>query len=100
MIWQNLVDALETLTSLRGDELLRIKGIVNVAGEALPRVIHAVQHTLYPVARLQAWPDDDRRTRLVFIVRDLEESFVRDTVNSLVLGAAHAPLPASAELLT
>ena len=100
VIWQNLVDALETLTSLRGDELLRIKGIVNVAGEALPRAIHAVQHTLYPVARLPAWPDDDRRTRLVFIVRDLEESFVRDTVNSLVLGAAHAPLPASAALLT
>ena len=84
IVWQGLVDALETLTSLRGDELLRIKGIVNVAGEAAPRAIHAVQHTLYPVARLPAWPDADRRTRLVFIVRDLDEAFVRDTVNSFI----------------
>ncbi len=87
IVWQNLVDALETLVSLRGDELLRIKGIVNVAGEAAPRAIHAVQHTLYPMARLPAWPDGDRRTRLVFIVRDLDEAFVRETLHSLVGGA-------------
>ncbi len=95
--WQALVDALETLTSLRGDEMLRIKGIVNVAGEAAPRAIHAVQHTLYPVARLPAWPDQDQRTRLVFIVRDLDENIVRETLRSFLDDPATAtPQPMSA----
>ena len=97
--WQGLVDALEMLTSLRGDEMLRIKGIVNVAGEAAPRAIHAVQHTLYPAARLPAWPDADHRTRLVFIVRDLNEAFVRDTVNSFV-GNARATTAQAMPALT
>lgn len=84
VVWQSLVDALEMLTELRGDNLLRIKGIINVQGEDQPRAIHAVQHTLYPVARLPAWPDADHRTRLVFITRDLDERFVRDTLDSFV----------------
>ena len=86
IIWQQLVDALETLTTLRGNQLLRIKGIVNVAGEECPRAIHAVQHTIYPVAQLAAWPDEDRTTRLVFITRDLDEGFVRDTLLSFIGG--------------
>ena len=96
IVWQGLVDALDTLTNLRGNEMLRIKGIVNIAGEALPRAIHAVQHTIYPVARLPAWPDADHRTRLVFIVRDVDETFVRDTVNSFVRRAQTEVLPAAA----
>ncbi len=84
IVWQDLVDALETLTSMRGDQLLRIKGIINVAGESRPRAIHAVQHTIYPVAVLPAWPDEDRRTKLVFITRELPEAFVRDTLDSFL----------------
>ena len=83
--WQRLIEALELLTSLRGDQLLRIKGIVNVAGEDRPKVIHAVQHTIYPPAQLAAWPDADHSTRLVFITRDLDEGFVRDTLASIVV---------------
>jgi G3E family GTPase len=82
--WLALVDALEMLTSLRGENLLRIKGIVNVEGEPLPRVIHAVQHTIYPAATLSAWPDEDRSTRLVFITRDIDEALVRQTLASFV----------------
>ena len=91
VIWQQLVDALETLTTLRGDQLLRIKGIVNVAGEERPRAIHAVQHTIYPVAQLAAWPDAIRTTRLVFITRDLDESFVRATLQSFLPSSPIAP---------
>ena len=40
-------------------------------------MIHIVQHVLYPVTILPAWPDGDRRTRLVFIVRDLDPGTVR-----------------------
>jgi G3E family GTPase len=84
IVWQQLVDALEMLVEMRGPHLLRIKGIVNVAGEASPRAIHAVQHTIYPVARLAGWTDDDRRTRIVFITHDLGEDFVRQTLNNFI----------------
>lgn len=90
VIWQNLVDALEMLTSMRGEQILRIKGIVNVANEAAPRAIHAVQHTIYPAARLPLWPDADHRTRLVFITRDLDENFIRDTLKSFIGDAFEA----------
>ena len=82
--WHALIDALELLTSVHGERLLRIKGIVNVVGELKPRVVHAVQHTIYPAATLPAWPDLDRRTQLVFITRDLAETSVRETLKSLL----------------
>ncbi len=84
LIWHQLVDALETLTQLCGDQLLRVKGIVNVENEERPRAIHVVQHTIYPAAQLATWPDENRTTRLVFITRDLEESVVYNTLNSFV----------------
>jgi G3E family GTPase len=73
---EDLETALETLVQLLGERILRLKGLVHVRGEPGPLAIHAVQHTLYPAARLPAWPDEDRRTRIVFIGRDLEESAI------------------------
>jgi len=74
--WEDLAAALDTLYDLMGERILRMKGLVNVAGEPGPRAIHAVQHALYPPARLPAWPDEDHTTRMVFIGRDLEQSAV------------------------
>jgi G3E family GTPase len=65
--------ALEELIERHGEKLLRVKGIVNVQGQDRPRVIHIVQHVLYPVLTLPGWPTAERTTRLVFIVLDLEE---------------------------
>lgn len=86
--WAAFEDALATLLELAGDRILRLKGLANVAGEAGPVAVHAVQHTLYPPARLPEWPDADRRTRIVFIVRDLEESFVAQTLDSFLAAPA------------
>ncbi len=69
--------ALQTLTMAYGEKVLRLKGIVNVAGEPKPFVVHGVQHTFYPPDTLAAWPEGDKRSRLVFITRDLDESVVR-----------------------
>jgi len=88
LVWQQLVDAMETLTELCGDQLLRVKGIVNVENEERPHAIHIVQHTLYPVARLEAWPDADHTTRLVFITRDADETAIRNTLNSFIAESA------------
>ena len=71
-----LHSALSMLTSFRAENLLRFKAIVNLQDEALPVVLHGVQHVLYPEVRLDAWSDDDRRSRFVFIVRDLDPEFV------------------------
>jgi G3E family GTPase len=71
-LWRGL----EALIEAHGEQLLRVKGIVNVRAQSAPRVIHMVQHVLYPVLTLPDWPSEDRRTRLVFIVRDLEQAQV------------------------
>ena len=71
--WEDVESSIETLLELRGERVLRMKGLVNAAGEPGPRAVHAVQHTLYPSARLPAWPSEDHTTRLVFIGRGLEE---------------------------
>ena len=82
--WNALADAFEALLDTAGDRILRVKGLVNVAGEAGPTAIHAVQHSLYPPAKLAEWPDADRTTRIVFIVRDLEQLFVARTLNEFL----------------
>ena len=70
--WMSVRRWLESVVSLRGDRVLRIKGLVNVRGEPGPIAVHAVQHVLHPAVRLEHWPDDDHRTRLVFITRSID----------------------------
>jgi G3E family GTPase len=70
---------LELLRANYGAQLLRLKGIVKLAEmPETPVVVHGVQHVFHPTARLERWPDDDHRTRLVFITRDLSERTVRE----------------------
>lgn len=68
--------AMDALLSVVGKQILRVKGLLAIEGEDAPRVIHAVQHERYPDSSLAAWPDEDRRSRLVFIVRDLPRSVI------------------------
>jgi G3E family GTPase len=76
--------ALETLVEVHGARILRMKGLVRVPESEGPMAVHGVQHTLYPPAWPERWPDDDRRTRLVFIGRDLEERSVAQILNSFL----------------
>jgi G3E family GTPase len=62
-----------------GDRLLRVKGVLNVTGESQPLVIHGVHRTFHPPTLLARWPEGDRRSRLVFITRDLERSSVEES---------------------
>jgi G3E family GTPase len=90
-----LQSALTMLTSFRAENLLRFKALVNLAGEDQPIVLHGVQHVLYPEVRLDAWPDDDHRSRFVFIVRDLDPAFVTQLLADFTDAAAsHAGLMA------
>jgi G3E family GTPase len=70
--WDRFQRWLGALRAAHADRLLRVKGILNVAGESGPLVIHGVHDTFHPPVALAAWPDDDRRSRLVLIVHGLE----------------------------
>ncbi len=72
--WSALRTWLASVTSLRGADLLRIKGIVNIAGSDVPMIVHGVQHVFHAPVRLARWPDDDRRTRIVCITRGIGKS--------------------------
>ncbi|MDB5888370.1 MAG: cobalamin synthesis protein [Rhodocyclales bacterium] len=72
--WGDFSRAMDTLQSVVGDRILRIKGLLNVRGEDAPRVVQAVQHERHADNSLPAWPDEDHDSRLVFIVRDLPRS--------------------------
>jgi len=78
--WGDFLEALDVLLATCGDRILRVKGLVSVAGENGPRVVHCVQHTRYPTVVLESWPDaapfNDRSTRLVFIVRNFAKEHV------------------------
>ena len=68
---------LEALAEQCGRDLLRLKGIVNVAeSPERPAVVHGVQHVFHPPAWLDRWPSEDRRSRLVFIVEGVARAWV------------------------
>lgn len=78
--WEGLTYWLELLAAYRGDDLLRVKGLFNVRDVDQPVVIHGVQHVFHPPATIERWPDDDRRSRVVFITRGLDRSVIERTL--------------------
>ena len=73
----------DLLRAKMGFDLLRVKGIINISGKKLPAVIHGVQHVFHPVQWLEAWPSKDRRTKLVFIMRNAKKKEIEDLFNVL-----------------
>jgi G3E family GTPase len=92
--WPMFSAALELLTQLRGPDLLRVKGLVNVVGEAGPVVVQGVQHIFHPPVTLAQWPSADRRTRLVFITRNIERAAITALFSAVGALAAHPPADA------
>ncbi|QDO97439.1 GTP-binding protein [Ferrovibrio terrae] len=89
--WNTLATWLDLLAAYRGDNLLRVKGLVNVAGVDRPVVIHGVQHLFHPPATIPAWPDDNRQSRIVFITRDLNREVIEQTLTALLQAEPSAP---------
>ena len=76
--WPAFTQCMEVLTALRGPDLLRVKGLVNVEGKSGPMVVQGVQHLFHPPLELAAWPSEDHTTRLVFITRGIPRQVVAD----------------------
>ncbi len=78
MAWPVFTRAMDVLTTLRGPDLLRVKGFLDVEGCTGPVLVQFVQHLADAPVELQRWPEERRGTRLVFITRGLSERAVRD----------------------
>ena len=75
---------LDTLIKLNGPDILRIKGIVFLDGLETPFVFHGVQHIFDPPVRIDNWIGSDRRSRIVVIARNLENSELQRSFDMLL----------------
>ena len=74
---------LKSILSLRGHDLLRMKGVINVRGRPGPVVVHGVQQILHPAVALPAWPSDDHATRIVFITKGISKKALQASLEVL-----------------
>jgi G3E family GTPase len=75
---------LEVLVEHCGADLLRLKGIINIAESPdRPAIIHGVQHVFHPPAFLNRWPSDERHSCMVFIGRDLPREFAEALLDAI-----------------
>jgi G3E family GTPase len=84
LTWGMFSRFMETLIALRGGDVLRVKGLLNVEGCRGPVVVQFVQHLAHPPAELAAWPDEDHRSRVVFIARNLNEKAARNLLDAVL----------------
>jgi len=79
--WAGFSAWLDLISAMRGNDLLRVKGIVNVVEHpSRPTVVHGVQHVFHPPIQLEEWPSEDHRTRIVFVTRDIEQDVIEETL--------------------
>ena len=79
---------LAMLLHCHGSDVLRVKGLLNIGGNGGPAVIHGVQHLVHPPDHLPEWPDDDRSSRIIFIVRGLSRDMIERSLAAFArLGA-------------
>lgn len=85
--WHRFASWMDMLATLRGPDLLRIKGILDIEDSDRPIVIHGVQHIFHPPVELDSWPTDDHRSKIVFITRDISRDVVLTMFRAAVLDA-------------
>ncbi|HIF59177.1 MAG TPA: GTP-binding protein [Rhodospirillales bacterium] len=73
---------LEGLTKEAGPDLLRVKGIIHVHERPdQPAVIQGAQQIFHSIDWMDKWPSDDKRTRIVFITRNIDQEYIEETYN-------------------
>jgi len=83
MPWPVFARTMDTLMTLRGPDLLRVKGFLDVEGCKGPVLVQFVQHLAHPPVELESWPDGNRTSRIVFITRNISEMQVRDLLKAM-----------------
>ena len=93
--WHAFLNWFEDLANERGEHLLRVKGLINIEGEDAPYAVHCVQSTRHTPVRLPAWPDGDRRSKIVFITHDLSEANIQANLDAWLGGLGDSPSAAA-----
>ena len=83
MPWAVFARSMDTLMQLRGPDLLRVKGFLDVEGCKGPLLVQFVQHLAHPPVELEAWPDTNGQSRVVFITRNISEHQVRTLIQAI-----------------
>jgi G3E family GTPase len=90
---------LQAIAEHCGSRMLRLKGLVAIEEmPGRPGVIHGVRHVVSPPDFLDRWPDEDERTRIVFIGKGVPRYFVSrllDAIEEEVRDAIAMPLSTS-----
>jgi G3E family GTPase len=89
--WDCFRDALGKLADAHGERLLRIKGLLNIRGQQHPSALHGIHHFFHPPLAVKAWPDQDRRSRIIFITDRLPEAAVRAFFTEFLPAERHKP---------
>ncbi|MCL8383251.1 CobW family GTP-binding protein [Xanthobacter aminoxidans] len=79
--WEHVSAWLDALAIAHGDDLLRVKGILAIAGRSKPVVVQAVQRLFSPPVELSAWPEGMAGSRIVFITRGLSQAYVTEVLD-------------------
>lgn len=87
--WEHVAHWLDALVIGHGNDLLRVKGILDIVGRDRPIVVQAVQSLFHPPFDLPAWPEGARKSRIVFITRNLPRAFVQEVLDTI----RQRPLP-------
>jgi len=90
--WEHVANWLDALVLGHGEDLLRVKGILDVAGRERPVVVQAVQSLFHPPFELPAWPEGARKSRIVFITRNISRAFVLEVLATIRQRAPSAAL--------
>lgn len=86
--WTGFGVWLTMLLNRHGERVLRVKGILNIAGEERPVAIHGVQHLVHPPVHMEGWPSADRSSRIVFIVDDLDVRLLKRSLHAFTRSRA------------
>lgn len=89
---------LSMLLHARGEDVLRVKGFLDV-GETGPVVLNGVQHIIHPPQHMTSWPDTDTRSHLVFITRDMEPLEIYVSLSALQQFLGARPVLLGADVL-
>ncbi len=81
--WEHVANWLDALAMAHGEDLLRVKGILDIVGRNEPIVVQAVQRLFHPPVTLPEWPAGDRRSQIVFITRGLSRGFVSEVFDTI-----------------
>jgi G3E family GTPase len=82
--WPALAMWLNSLVRRHGSKILRIKGLLNIIGAPGPVVLHGIQHVIHPPVRLEAWPDGDTSSRIVFVVQGIDPRPIQESLKGLL----------------